>query len=769
MTFRHLARRVFVALACIVPIPLSAQSEPLARVPVKMIEGKLVVDCEVSTSRRRLPINLFVEYESKCALQLHNQLANGLKCENPDGTTIPITVHLGDFEITVDRREHGDEDFYDDFTKYHSVELGENAAAGTIGAEILSQYFVVFDLANGFLHVGDPRPEDPDARAEVEGQTVVPLTEVNDLAWVPLRFTDGAPGAMAIGTARMDTLVNVEIADRFGKPAGDVGAVRIDDIDLAKFVALRPEEIAQVHPDGVGGMMGLNLLERFRVEVDRVNRVARFAQTAPAEFPEQDLAFFRALAEDDSDELATYLKKYPNERLSREAADRLLAMRLDEDADPEPCKLALECIFNTYPEDLRATAMLDQLKALRELDQPALAVIAGEIGIPAGRTDRYPNSVHKLHAQVGELQLDSGEGDQAWEHLLSAAFGLPEDGMINYQLGRFYESQDRLRRAYSRYVQAVIKPDSGPKALEALHRLQGRMDGSERMSVDLIEKLTAGKTHAFGAAMRYEPDADAQTNRVALVEFFTNANLGDATRGGSIGGALANDGLVSHFTNEHAAFITWHLLEPELVPLTIEMGVERGAVMNARPLEHRINGVRQAPGAGKWRDKEKIYNRCREAIVDALGEESEYEIELEAKFEGGAVSGSATVSGPDDRARVQLVLVERGVMFPGRSEIVIHRNVARACLTKSLAGQRFRPDANDEMKLPFTMALAEVKARNEAYLDELMEDGVGSCVKISMDLDPEQLAVVAFVRDTGTGEILQAKQVRVTVPEEQGK
>lgn len=786
-----LAALVSLAPAALVSTTLAAQSEAdLARVPVQVINGRLVAPCTVSTSARTLSINLFLEYDSKCGLQLHNQVAAGLRAEGSDGSTRPITVQLGDFEFTVERREHGDEEFYDDFTKYHAAALGENSAAGTVGAEILSKYFIVFDVANGFVHVGPPRAESPTAREDVNGHTVVPLTETNGLAWVPVHDVDGAPAAMAIGGARYDTVVDAPYCARFRKPAGDLPSLRIGGIELTEFVALRPERVVQVHPDGVAGVLGLNLLERFRVEVDRVNRVARFAQTAPAEFPESDAAFFKARAEEDADALADFLDAYPTARTNREAAELLLAMRLDEGAVGDDCLVALRRLFETYPEELRATAMLDQLEALREAGQPALAVGAAELGIPAGRKDRYPETVHKLHAQVGEILLERGleGGDakdkrKAWEHLLSAAFGTPEDGRVNLNLGRFYEGEGRLRRAYSRYIQAVIKPDSGPEALEALHRLESQMTGAARMSIDEIERLTAGKTHAFGAASEYRRPEGQETGRVVLVEFFTNANFGDATRGGAIGGALGNEGLVRHFENlEHAAFITYHLPVPELVPMVTEVAVRSAEAYGVGPRVHVINGSRNAPGAGRWRDKEKVFEACKKEIVAALAEPSDYRIEIEAAVYpdaavagpapaagaavgGHRVRGVAKIRGPANRSlRAQVVLIEKGVLYPGRSEIVIHRNVARASLTSSSTGIPFRP-TEGEMAIPFDVALESVTASNEAFLDELMELGGSSVVKMSMDLDPTQLGVVAFVRDWRSSEIVQARQVWATPPE----
>ena len=87
-------------------------------------------------------------------------------------------------------------------------------------------------------------------------------------------------------------------------------------------------------------------------------------------------------------------------------------------------------------------------------------MIAGELGIANGREDRYPDAVHKLHAHMGSIQLQQGARRDAWKHLLSAAFGLPEDGPLNLDLARCYEEDGRFSRAYSRYLQALLSPES---------------------------------------------------------------------------------------------------------------------------------------------------------------------------------------------------------------------------------------------------------------------------------------------------------------------
>ena len=139
-----------IAALCALAAPAPAQ-EPVrgGRIPVRVVAGKLVVACDVSSPSRRIPVNLFIEYETPCGVQLHNRAAFPLRIETADGRTIPFKIQFPDFAITVPSREHGDEDYLDEFTKYHSVELGENAVVGVIGAEILDDYLVTFDLAAG--------------------------------------------------------------------------------------------------------------------------------------------------------------------------------------------------------------------------------------------------------------------------------------------------------------------------------------------------------------------------------------------------------------------------------------------------------------------------------------------------------------------------------------------------------------------------------------------------------------------------------------------
>jgi len=727
-----------------------------ARIPVQVVADKLVVRCDISTRFRRIPVNLFVDYEAACGLELHNQAGSGIRSENEDGSANQITIHLPGMEMVVPRREIGDDPYLDHFTKWYSTELSDVACVGVIGAKLLRDYHAVLDLGAGWIELSAPRTRSERTPAERPGSFTVPITVQSDVCWLPVTYGSGEAGVMGVATSRFDSVIDPWIADELDAPAGDIGPVLLGgSTDLGSYVALRPEEIRWQHTDGVLAMSGIGLLQHFRVELDRVNRYARISPRRAASYPEGDLECFRAMVDEDSGRLGAFIEANPDSRLAYEASQVLLDLLMFEGAGEEQVRLALEAADAVCIDDLRATAALETMQRITLFGEPAYAVLAAEIGIAGGRDDRYPNAVHELHAELGEVQLERGEDREAWRHLLSAAFGLPEDGMINLNLGRYYERAGRYRRAFSRYVQASIQPDSGPQALEALARVQPMLPEEEPFSVELIERMISGKVRSFGAATVYEPDEEHPAERAVLVEFFTNAHLGDEVAG-AIGGALGNEGLLAHFAGEHVAFLSYHLPSPKPDPLVNALAEATARELGVgRPMEHRIDGTRQGPGAARWRQAEGVYEANRGQILSALKQPSDFELELEARVEDGVVSGVLHVHGPPvSGVRVHLTLAEAGVLYPGESTVVVHRQVARAPMLGQ-RGVRWEPTGAG-MEIPFERSLDEIKAENEAYLDELQAAGLGPVEKFGTAIDPGQVRLVAYLRNPFTGETLGA-------------
>jgi hypothetical protein len=737
-------------------------------IPVKIIGGRLVANVEISTVYRRIPANLFIEFDNPCGLRLHDNIADSLKTEE----TTQISIHFPEFAITVERREEGPEDDYAEFTRLYSNEINEEPLVGAIGAKILSRHHITFDLNEGRIElaVPDDTEEGDGANAEApprQEELDVAITTTGDIVWLPIQLASGNVHAMAVSTTSYDSLIDREWCRRLGFPAGDVGPLNLGELDLGSFVAFRPSEMVYEHPDGAIGVMGLNLLKHLRLTIDRKNKTALCRVTVPPEFPEADRDFFKAMVAEDADQLEAFLEKYPKERLSPEAAQLLLAYRLDEDAGAEQIESAIRRLRVTWREDMVSTQALDLMRKLLAAGRQMPAVFAGELGIEGGRKDRYPNSVHQLHAALGGILLDHDKDKRAWRHLLSAAFGVPDDGPVNLNLGRFYEKQKRYNRALSRYVQAVIKVETGEKALEGLERVQRKMGSTQSISVDTIGPLIAGKTYNYAAATRYRPKPGEETNRVSLVEFFTNAHFKKPGKEeGAIGAALGNEGVMTYFPRRKVAMLTYHLAHPklELDSLVNELAQSAANFYGVPPAVQLVNGIRSFPGQGHLSDAESIFHEGRNVIGASLKEKSDFMLELASSIEGDNITGVLKVrdlsafGGAKRWLTVQIVLAERGVLYPGKSKIVIQRMVARAALTGWLEGIRFLPESS-RMTIPFSRSLAAVIGENVNYLKKLEAAGAGTAQTFAAKMDPRQLTVVAYVRDEGSKKILQAIQV----------
>lgn len=734
-------------------------------IPIRVIDGRMVVSCDISGVKLRVPINLWLDFDGSYGLQLHNRAAAPLPAETQGGKPSPLTLHFPDFELEIARRELGPEEEFEDFTKYHSKEIGEDALAGAIGAEVLKHFDVIFDLPRGqvsLLPPGGLASHQPDPSS---GAVITPITLNNDLVWLPVNL-DGPKGklkrAMAIGSSRYDTVIERRLCNSLQRPAGNIGPLRCESIDFAPFVAFRPGETVQVHPDGVAGVMGVNLLENMRIHIDRQSLLVVMQGVGSPKFPEQDFAFFQAMITEDPQLVREWLETHGQTRLGREAAELLLTLFLDESAEEEELAAAIQWVNDTMPKDLRATRLFDLLEELVNEGEESLAIVAGQLGVKSARADRYPESNYKLHGRLGELLLPN-DNREAWRHLLSAAFGLPEDGMINLNLGRCYEASGKKKRAFSRYVQALVKEESSELAMEALARLDAELPVEERMTIETIDRMISGRVRNYSAPTTFEVDPATRTNRTCLVEFFTNAYVGTEQRGGAIGGALGNQGLISHFADSECLFLSYHLPQPRLDPLVTPLASQMSQWLGIRgPFVQMVDGVASAPGAGKHRQAEGIYEAARDAVIGRLEMMTPFEIEADATLDGTKLSGQVSIGGPDGDPRngrfvVQVVIAERGVVFHGSSGVVIHRMLARGLATEgSLHGVEYKPDARGKFRFEFERQLSELETENIAHYESLEAGQTGGRTRMGLRIEPTSVEVIVLVRDAGSGAVAQA-------------
>jgi len=740
-----------------------------ARVPVKVLGGRLIARCQLSSPTNSAPVNLWVSFDKPVGLELHNQVAAGLAVEQPDGTTLPITIELPGLDIEVPMREHGDEQAMEDFTKRWAPQMEEVACAGTIGAKVLAAYEVTFDLARGQLRL-KPSVDRQGARPDGPEQRYVPASVAGDVVWMPAKLANGTTRMIGLGSSRYDSIIDEDYCYEVDQPGGRIGKVDVAGLDVSQIVAWRPELFDLVHRDGALATVGLGFLQQFRVHVDVMNGWIGLTRVREAPFPEAAAAFFEARAAEEPDELVAWIEQHGQSRLGGECADLLLQLQIDEGAPQEDIAPALEWAHAARPADLRATEALRAVTALVQARRADLAVMAGRLGVADGRADRYPEAVHQLHVRLGELLLDLEDTRGAWEHLMSAAFGLTEAfgsadrAKVNLLLGQVYERKGKLKRAMSRYVQAVISPEFGPRAVPRMEALQQKM-GGEPFSVALVDRMISGKVRSMSAPTRFEPSADNVTNRTVLIEHVTNPHLGqkqgELWRAFTEGGAMAFEALQSHFSAEHVAMLSYHTDAPRPVAIMNELSLIAAESVDKRPV-FLVDGVEAGPGACRYPDADTAYQDVRDAAAARLKRKSSYEIDLEAQIEGGVVRGEARIRGPARGRRVELVLAEKGAIYPGLGATVVHRMVARAALTDSVFGAAWRP-VDGGMTLSFERSLEAVVADNVAFLEDYEARGGSPASRLSTRIAADQLVVVAIVRDPGSRRVDQCAQCDVRV------
>jgi hypothetical protein len=778
---------VLLSLVALLLAPLAgsanAQEERAsARVRAKIVGQRIVVRCQLSSHATTMPAYLFLSYDRLCGVELHNQATNALEIEK-DGRRRPFKVEFPGLKIDVEAREHGDEEYLGDFTKLHASELEEIGVLGTIGANALIDYHIVFDLQRGFLTISDPK-EESDQPPEGPEEHYVRAYATSKLVWLPVQIEGEQDRVVGIGGERYDSVVDEILCEELDAPGGAIGPVQVmakgkGIVDLSSIVPWRPEELPYAHEEGALGILGINFLEDFRVEIDRVNGWVGLTRSRESTFPTEERAFFQARATEEIEPLHEWLKQHEDTRLAGEAADQLLLLHVDGGSSPEQVADAIAWVDRTRPPALRATRALDTMRLLMQARMPESAVVAGRLGIQAGRKDRYPDSVHRLHVRLGEVLLELDRNREAWEHLMSAAFGLNEAvgaadrARVNLLLGAYYERIERWKRAASRYVQAVITPEAGEAAIAGLERVQKKLDEGE-FSYELVDRLISGKVRNMVAPTKFEADERTDTHRTALVEHVTNPHLGrkrgENWRAFTEGGAMVFQAIQTHFPRERVVMLAYHNAFPRPVGITNELALRAAQRTRNRPA-FLVNGRPVMQGAFDYYEADKGYSELRRIVLRALEGDTPYAIELNAQLQDGKVRGTALVSGPtSDALQVELVLAEKGVLYPGLGATVVHRMVARAALTETLEGEGYEPEpslgedgvpAAPRMELPFERGLAEIEASNRKFLDAYEEENKSIATRLSVGMDPQQLVVIAILRHRRTGAVVQTAQVDV--------
>jgi len=496
---------------------LAARTQEPAAIPVRVVNGHLVVLTDLVGLRYTNEASFEISLEYPDALTLHPDQYRWLGLDPNDlGLADPPLVHIliaGGIKLSIPAREIAVEnseerlEFQNMMTRLHSSDLGERKLKGTIGVGLLKKYHVTLDLSEKQMVLAPPREESAEATSAASSDLVVPFEYVNNRVQVATSLGDDRRAPLVLGGTNYDTFIDSRVTKAMGKPAGDVSPVWLAGsgaegkrLDLSQYLAFRPRPFGLAATPGADSPLaitGVNFLEYFRVELDWVNqRVALTQRKVPA-YPQQDFAFFDAESRGTAKALEAYLGKYPASRLSADAASLLVRRRLEQDGatDADVMK-ALEWAVNTAPANRRTEACLSYLETFDALpDRTALAIAAGKEGLKYSREAFDARAVYAVHHRLGQLQMKQQQWNEAWKHLLSAAFMAPDDLAITLDLARVYDKQGQVRRAYARYKRVAAAPGApseiSAEIKSAMDRLRTQLPKDDPLLRD--EQLATGR------------------------------------------------------------------------------------------------------------------------------------------------------------------------------------------------------------------------------------------------------------------------------------
>jgi len=788
-----------IAWACAVA-GSTASVEAAQEIRFKVIDGKLCAKCTLSCRAKSIPANVVINLGLPTPLLVHERTARLMEV-GPDAA---VDLKFDDMVMPNLTGRAARLPSLDELTSEHSTELEEIPAVAILGATAFADFSVQLEVGEGILRLlpaaqrHPPAASQPleDATADVSSATAcsVPFEERGYGYFLAARAPEDFALRVLFSTSGYDTIIDSNTADLAGAPGGDLDDLHLGPLNLARYVALRPEDLSGTpspHPDVI---LGTNILSHFRVTIDWVNREIRFEQTRAPQFPTEEREFFIARAKGDADAIESFLKAHPSSRLATEASTKLLALRLDEyPPDREAIGRAQRWRAEAAPKDRRSGLMVkmaDDLLSGKRDDRYALAANAVKIGLEYASSALNGRTVHDLRARLGLIALRNNDPKQARRDLLSAAFGIPRDPFVNLWLGELYEQSGQLMRAWSRYAQSAISENPPPEAMTGLDRLNRNPTFRASFTMTDAEQLLEGRIAEFHPAGRYEeemsstaPTRPTATTPVApgrtvrLVELFSCVDH-PQTRAPE----MAFAGLREYFEPANAdgivgvpasaprvALIEYHLAAPETDPLVCGASASRATFYGIREAPVAcFDGGRPNTDGGTDKDVEKIFSAYKATCLSPEGGDAGWRISGRASLLGDEIHGAIQVRGGSgaEALRLHAMLCEKILMTPGANGLLLHRMVARAALSPD---DGF-PVASGKEEQVFDIR-ANVKQVGEALEQMITRLEKERNVKFLMRpvyVDGGACVVVTFLQNMRSKEVLAASAFDV-VPGAKGK
>jgi hypothetical protein len=308
-------------------------------------------------------------------------------------------------------------------------------------------------------------------------------------------------------------------------------------------------------------------------------------------------------------------------------------------------------------------------------------------------------------------------------------------------------------RQAERQLEDKDRPDFRQKVLRALATALAQAGKAEEA------KEVEGRLNKIDFTLKPEPfpGRRGKSDSVVLVELFTGTQCPPC-----VAADLAFDALGKTFKPSEVVRLQYHVHVPGPDPLTTPASEARmeyySNFVRGTPTV-LYNGRPVAPGGGDLTDSWEKYDEYVENLVPLLERPARARLKATAQRKGSTVSIDVTASEvqeESDKVRLRVVLVEEQIDYTGSNKVASHHHVVRA-FPGGVEGTKI--EKGKALNKTLTVDLDKVRKDLTDYLDKA--DGDKPFPKKDRRLDLKKLAIVAFVQNDATREVLQAVQAEV--------
>lgn len=375
-------------------------------------------------------------------------------------------------------------------------------------------------------------------------------------------------------------------------------------------------------------------------------------------------------------------------------------------------------------------------------------------------------------SRLAAVYFAQGEYPKALETVAPVAdIANPWDGDFWYMLGQIHEKSGDDRRAFDAYLQGltILQPEKLKAAAGSV------LEKINRDSASLDQQIEAAQKELLNFDPGQYQGSRAAGGTAVLAELFTGAECNPC-----VGSDYAFDALAKYYPRSMLVILEHHLHIPGPDPLTNNDTEARYQFYgrNFGTPTVFIGGRDKITGGGP-----KIVTQNRFTLYHRMIQKH-----LQTSPAALTISGSAGLAGdmatidlqieavnrnspPGENARLNVALVERSVDYQGANGVAHHAFVVR----KLAGGGEGMPLNLQDGRAAFhtSIDLAAVETEISAYLDEFAQKnasrfrGAGTWRARPEKLNRDNLAMVAWVQDMDSNEVLQALYLDVPPPSAQ--